>query len=153
MFWIVTFIKYKELTFFLRFYLFLEKGEGKEREKHQCVVASYMPPMGTWPATQACALTGNQTCNPLLHRPILNPLSYNSQGKNWHSYALNLTIKVSFWVTFRGILKFSSCRYSTFLVYLNNILLLLRMGKVSFLPYLLSNYDIWKLFFPPILIV
>ena len=27
--------------------------------KHQCVVASRVPPLGTWPETQACALTGN----------------------------------------------------------------------------------------------
>ena len=34
---------------------------------------------GTWPATQACVPTGNQTGNPLVHRPVLNPLSYTSQ--------------------------------------------------------------------------
>ena len=34
----------------------------------------------TWPVTQACALTGNQTSNPLLRRPTLSPLSYTSQG-------------------------------------------------------------------------
>ena len=38
------------------------------------------PLLGTWPATQACALTGNRTGNPLVHRPALNPLSYTSQG-------------------------------------------------------------------------
>ena len=27
------------------------------------------PPLGTWPATQACALTGNRTGNPLVHSP------------------------------------------------------------------------------------
>ena len=32
------------------------------------------------PATQACALTGNQTGDPLVHRPGLNLLSYTSQG-------------------------------------------------------------------------
>ena len=37
------------------------------------------PVLGTWPATQACALTGNPTCDPLVHRPALNPLSYTSQ--------------------------------------------------------------------------
>ena len=31
----------------------------KEREKHQGVVASRVPLLGTWPATQAYALTGN----------------------------------------------------------------------------------------------
>ena len=42
-------------SFFLRFYLFLERGEGKEKErekKHQCVVASHELP------------TGDLTCNP-----------------------------------------------------------------------------------------
>ena len=35
---------------------------------------------GAWPATQACALTGNQTSNSLVHRLALNPLSHTSQG-------------------------------------------------------------------------
>ena len=38
------------------------------------------PLLGPLPATQACALTGNQTDDPLVHRPALNPLSYTSQG-------------------------------------------------------------------------
>ena len=38
------------------------------------------PVLGTWPATQACALTGNRTGNPLIYRPMLSPLSYTSQG-------------------------------------------------------------------------
>ena len=38
------------------------------------------PQLGTWPTTQACALTGNQTSNLLVHRPVLNPLSHTSQG-------------------------------------------------------------------------
>ena len=53
--------------FFLRFYLFsLDRGgrEGeREGEKHQCLVASHMPPTEdlTWPITRAWALTGNLT--------------------------------------------------------------------------------------------
>ena len=52
--------------FFKRFYLFIldrREGREKEEEKYQCVVASRAPPTGdlTWPTTQACALTGNQT--------------------------------------------------------------------------------------------
>ena len=44
-------------------YLFLERGEEKERntdvqEKHR-LVASRTPQLGTWAATQACAVTGN----------------------------------------------------------------------------------------------
>ena len=35
-----------ETSLFLKIYLFLERGEGreKERERHQCVVASCVPP-------------------------------------------------------------------------------------------------------------
>ena len=38
------------------------------------------PQLGTWPAAQACALTGNQTGDLLVHRPVLNPLSRTRQG-------------------------------------------------------------------------
>ena len=47
-------------------------------EKHQCVVASRAPLNGD--LAQACALTGNRTCDPLVHRPELSPLSHTSQG-------------------------------------------------------------------------
>ena len=36
--------------------------------------------LGTWPANQTCALTGNRTGDPLVHRPTLNPLSHTSRG-------------------------------------------------------------------------
>ena len=38
------------------------------------------PQMGAQPTTQAWALPGNQTHDPLVHRPALNPLSHTSQG-------------------------------------------------------------------------
>ena len=71
------------LTFYL--FIFRERGRKGEREgeKHQCVVAScapWCPALGTWPTTQACALTGNQTSDPLVLRPVLNPLRHTSQG-------------------------------------------------------------------------
>ena len=44
------------------------------------------PLLGTWPATQARALTGNQTCNALLPSLMLNPLSHTSQ-KHMFSYS------------------------------------------------------------------
>ena len=49
-------------------YFFLERGRKGQREgeKHQCVVASHMPLLGTWPATQPCAVTGNGTDDPLV---------------------------------------------------------------------------------------
>ena len=38
------------------------------------------PQAGTWPATQACALTGNPTSNPVARRLVLKTLSHTSQG-------------------------------------------------------------------------
>ena len=72
------------LLFFLRFYLFtFERGEEREKERERNI-SVWLPLMcsllGTWPTTQACALTGNRTGDPLVHRPALNPLSHTSQG-------------------------------------------------------------------------
>ena len=39
------------------------------------------PHLGTWPATQACALTGKRTCDLPVHRLVLNPLSHTSEGQ------------------------------------------------------------------------
>ena len=38
------------------------------------------PQLGIWPATQACAPTGNRTGDLLVHRLVLNPLSHTSQS-------------------------------------------------------------------------
>ena len=87
--------------FFLRFHLFiLERGKGKEKEgeKHQCVVASHMPP------------TGDPACNPRIcldwelnwrsqftehfgSQPVLSPLSYTSQGYSMVLVNKHLNIK------------------------------------------------------------
>ena len=82
-FWFfVVVCKYLFFLWFL-FYLCLDRGEGREKERKRNINV-WLPLMhlqpGTWPATQACALTGNQTRDPLVHRPSLNPLSYTSQG-------------------------------------------------------------------------
>ena len=42
------------------------------------------PQLGTCPATQACALTRNQTSNFLVCRPVLSPLSHTSQGMSFN---------------------------------------------------------------------
>ena len=85
------------------FISFLERGEGREKEggKHQCVVASHMVLLGTWPATHTCAPTGNQTSDHLVRRPALSPQSHTSQGSkdifgchNWRSYYWHLVCKV-----------------------------------------------------------
>ena len=69
---------------FISLLIFRQRGrEGeREREKHQCVVASHAPLKGTWSTTQACALTENRTGDPLVHRPALNPLSHMGSVSN-----------------------------------------------------------------------
>ena len=52
---------------------------GRERNINVWLPLEH-PLLGTWPATQACALTGNRTGDPLVRRPVLNPLSYTGQG-------------------------------------------------------------------------
>ena len=69
--------------FFKRFiYLVLERWEGTEKERvRNTDVQEIRPPqLGAWPATQACALTGNHTVDLLVSRPGLNTLSHASQG-------------------------------------------------------------------------
>ena len=42
--------------------LFLERREGREKERERNISVWFSvscPPLGTWPATQACGLTGN----------------------------------------------------------------------------------------------
>ena len=45
-------------------YLFLERGEGREKKRERKIsvwLPLVRPLLGTWPGTQACALTGNRT--------------------------------------------------------------------------------------------
>ena len=70
--------------FFLDFiYLFLERGQGREKEekKHQCVVASHIPP--TWDLAQNPGMCPDWELNwqPFGSHAVLNPLSPTSQGK------------------------------------------------------------------------
>ena len=64
--------------------LFVDRGREGEREGEKninvCLPLKHSL-LGTWLKTQACALTGNQTRNPLVCRPALNPLSHTSQGR------------------------------------------------------------------------
>ena len=46
------------------------------------------PLLGTWPATKACALMGNQTGDLSISRPALDPLSLTSQGCNHFNFLL-----------------------------------------------------------------
>ena len=47
------------VVFFLRFYLFIFRQRGREGERDRNInvwLSLLLPPLGTWPATQACAL-------------------------------------------------------------------------------------------------
>ena len=56
------------------------KGGRKRRRDINVWLPLTCPPPGTWPATQAFVPTGNRTNDPLVFMPMLNPLSYTSQG-------------------------------------------------------------------------
>ena len=85
-------VKMKNVSFiFLKdfIYLFLGRREEEEKERERNINV-WLPPtrplLGTWPTTQAYALTGDRTSDPLVRRLVLNPLSHTSQG---NSYCLN----------------------------------------------------------------
>ena len=62
----------KFFFFFFNFiHLFSERGEEREKEREisMCGCLSCGPHRGPGPATQACALTGNRTSNPLVCSP------------------------------------------------------------------------------------
>ena len=92
-------IKKFPILLFLFIYLFLEMGEGREKEReiniNVWLLLTWLP-LGTWPETQACALTGNWTGNPLVRSPhsihwatpastetsiLLNKIGYNCLTK------------------------------------------------------------------------
>ena len=78
------------LSLFFKHFIYLswERWEGREKERGRSIdvweihhlVASHTPPTRVLAHTQACALTGNRTGNPLVHRLVLNSLSHTSQG-------------------------------------------------------------------------
>ena len=95
---------------FLKIYLFIfrERGREGEREKHQCGVASRAPATGDLARNPGMCLCGNQTCNPLVRRPVLNPLSHASQVtyKIFNSSSQNhknVLYALSSFLWFRGI--------------------------------------------------
>ena len=64
-------------------YLFFERREGREKEREKNInvwLPLECPLLGTWPAIQACALSGSRTGDPLVPRLALNSLSHTSQG-------------------------------------------------------------------------
>ena len=76
--------------------LFLERGEWREKERNINVwLPLVCPLLGTWPATQACALTGNRTGDSLVHRPALNLLNHTIQGY-MREFFDNLKVLINF---------------------------------------------------------
>ena len=68
------FVKFLKIFIYLFIYLFIvEKGVGREKEREGNInvwLPLAHPQLGTWPATQACALTGSQTSDPLVYRLV-----------------------------------------------------------------------------------
>ena len=55
---------------FLKILFIFREREGKVKERERNInvwLPLMLPLLGTWPATQASALTGNQTGDPLVH--------------------------------------------------------------------------------------
>ena len=64
-------VPFYNFFFFLKIlFIFRERGR-KEKEKERNIVWLPLtrPLLGTWSATQACALTGNRTGDPLVCSP------------------------------------------------------------------------------------
>ena len=63
----------------LIYLLFKEEGR-RDGEKHQCVVASHLPPCwGPGLKPRQCP-DWESNCDPLVHRPMHNPLSHTRQA-------------------------------------------------------------------------
>ena len=82
---------YLEVFFFFFKILFIYFWEGERREKERerninVWLLLVCPQLGTWPATQAWALTGNRSSDLLVHRPALSPLSHTSRGWRYSLY-------------------------------------------------------------------
>ena len=73
--------KQSGIAYIKKFIYLLEKGAGREKEKKRNInwLSLAHPQMGTWPTTQACALTRNRTCGLSVCRTTPNPLSRTSQ--------------------------------------------------------------------------
>ena len=91
--------KLKDTRHFLKdfVYLFLERGERREKEREININAWLpltCPLLGTWLASWACDITGNRTDDPLVCRPALKPLSHTSQGTRCFDDILKIIIRV-----------------------------------------------------------
>ena len=77
--------------FFKRFYLFIERGEGKEKERERNInvwLSLTCPLLGTWPTTQACVLTENRTGDPLVCGPCSMHWATPARAEDFNIYFL-----------------------------------------------------------------
>ena len=106
---------------FIYFYREGTGGRRKERGGETSISQRYInllpltcSQLGTWLATQACALTENQTGDPLVCRRTLNPLSHTSLGSTRHLVPALADLKRSFLtVPAPGGLSFSVLSFSS----------------------------------------
>ena len=93
--------KVKNHYFFKDFIdLYLERGEGreKEREKHQCVVASHVAPTRDLACNPGMCPDWASNQWPFGSQPVLNSLTYTSLGKNHYlERTFSLKIKFKMW--------------------------------------------------------
>ena len=86
--------------FFILLFIFRQRGREGEQERNINVwLPLVCPLLATWPAAQACALTGNRTGDPLVRRLVLSPLSHTGLGYFFVYFiksveTLQLTIKL-----------------------------------------------------------
>ena len=98
-------------------YLFLERGEvRKNRERNSNVwLPLRWPPLGTRPVTQACALTGYWTGNPLVHSP--RTIHWATPARASSSFLLILLNFLHTWSSFLQNFVFSFLVFIHFISY------------------------------------
>ena len=123
--WLVKSPKSLDLSLFIfkDFILFLEGKGGSKRERN---IVLWLPlvgsQLGTWPATQACALTGNRTRDPFALQsraqstePCQPGLNGNFLNKSYGTLIITILSPTSHNVN--HLLKFkSTCEFSKYLL-------------------------------------
>ena len=110
---------FKDFIYLFIYFREREREGEREGEKHQCVVASRATPCRTWPATQARALTGNQTGDPLVRRLALNPLSHTRQNTTVSSCSALKTLEI-YMLVINSMRKMMENSYSKGFVSISN---------------------------------
>ena len=73
---------------FIYLFIFRERGrKEKEGEKHHCVVASHSFPTGDLACNPGMCPDWELNWRPFGLQPVLNPLSYTSQGNSLQFYS------------------------------------------------------------------